>query len=212
MGAPDSTESQRRSTTIRTPTPVARRRLPLETLALARWLIGRILVREVGRTVMTGRIVETEGYLPDDAASHSFRGETKRNRSMYLRRGHAYVYFIYGTSFMLNISSGEPGFGAAVLIRALEPLSGIEQMRRNRRTTALRALTRGPGRLAQAMQIDFSLDGVDLCRRGPLWLADDGAAAPSIAVSRRIGISRNVEPLWRFSLADSPFVSRGATA
>src|SRR5690348_15623357 len=128
-------------------TLVRRAALPHDAIALARWLVGRIIVREVGGARLTGRIVETEAYREDDAASHCFRGPTARNRSMYLDRGHAYVYFIYGTSFMLNIVSGRAGEGQGVLIRALEPLSGLARMERNRDTSRLHDLMRGPGRL-----------------------------------------------------------------
>src|SRR5690349_18444236 len=96
-----------------------RQTLPVDTLRLAQWLLGRIVVRHIGRVVMSGRIVETEAYLHDDPAAHTFRGETPRNRAMFLERGHAYVYFIYGTSFMLNVSAGKAGVGTGVLIRAL---------------------------------------------------------------------------------------------
>lgn len=168
------------------------------------------MVREIGNTVITGRIVETEAYLPaGDAASHAFRGPTPRNRAMFLARGHAYVYFIYGSSFMLNISGEATGVGAGVLIRALEPLSGMPHMARHRGVSGLKNLTSGPGRLAQALRIDRSLDGIDLCRRGPLWLARDGHRPGAIAASPRIGIRRNVGPHLRFYLAENIHVSRG---
>src|SRR5688572_9066854 len=105
--------------------PVARASLPRGTRTLARWLLGRIVVREVAGALMSGRIVETEAYLRNDAASHAFRGETPRNRAIFLAPGHAYVYFIYGRSFMLNISAAPAGVGEGILIRALEPLAGI---------------------------------------------------------------------------------------
>ena len=188
-------------------TLVRRRSLPHDTVALARWLLGRVIVRVIDGHELTGRIVETEAYVEGDAASHSYRGPTARNRSMYLARGHAYVYFIYGTSFMLNIASGAEGQGHAVLIRALEPLTGIQEMERRRATARLRDLARGPGRLAQALAIDRSLDGVDMCRRGELWLASDGHKVGAIAAGRRIGITQNTEVAWRFMVKGSPFVS-----
>jgi DNA-3-methyladenine glycosylase len=198
------------------PAPIPRRLLPADTIGLARFLLGCLLVRRQGRAVLIGRIVETEAYRPDDAASHAFRGRTPRNRAMYLHRGHAYVYFIYGSSFMLNVSSEAEGIGAGVLIRAVEPLAGLARMARNRGLEAPRpnALARGPGRLAQAFAIDRSLDGIDLCKRGPLWISRDpllirGAPPPVIALSPRIGIRKNAAPLWRFFIQDSPFVSRG---
>lgn len=193
------------------PAPIPRRTLPTDTIGLARFLLGCLLVRRQGRAVLIGRIVETEAYRPDDAASHAFRGQTPRNKAMFLHRGHAYVYFIYGSSFMLNVSSEAEGIGAGVLIRALEPLKGLDVMARNRglEAPAPAALTRGPGRLAQALAIDRRLDGADLCRPGPLWLARDDAPPPVIALSPRIGIKKNAAPLWRFFIQDSPFVSRG---
>ena len=99
--------------------------LPLDTVELARFLIGRTLVHDIGGVRLAGRIVETEAYLPGDAASHAFRGATRRNGSMFLKRGHAYVYISYGVWPMLNVSSEEEGVGAAVLMRALEPLAGV---------------------------------------------------------------------------------------
>src|SRR5581483_3413918 len=126
------------------------------------------LVRELPKGVVSGRIVETEAYVIGDAAGHGYRGMTRRNRSLFLERGHAYVYLAYGSSYMLNVSSEKPGIGAGVLIRAIEPLQGIEIMRLNRGIERLRDLARGPGRLAAALRIDSALDGVDLCREGPL--------------------------------------------
>ena len=106
-----------------------RAELPADTTALARLLIGRLLVRELDGERLVGRIVETEAYLVGDAASHAFRGKTARNGAMFLERGHAYVYFIYGVSFMLNVSAEAEHVGAGVLFRAIEPVEGIERMR-----------------------------------------------------------------------------------
>lgn len=187
--------------------PLKRRTLPHDTFALARWLLGKIVVRRVGRAEMSGRIVETEAYVPADAASHAYRGETPRNRAMFQERGHAYVYFIYGVHFMLNISSDAAGIGAGVLIRALEPLSGVAQMQRNRGKQRLVDLTRGPGALAQALRIDRTLDGVDMCQPGPLFLASDRHAPAAINAGPRIGITKNASPLWRFYVKDNAYVS-----
>src|ERR1044072_8708884 len=153
--------------------PLTRSDLPDDTAALARYLMGRLVVRELPEGLVSGRIVETEAYVVGDAAGHGFRGMTPRNRSLFLERGHAYVYLAYGVSWMLNVSGEAPGTGAGVLIRALEPLEGIALMQQNRGTERLRDLARGPGRLAQAMRIDRRLDGLDLCRKGPIWLARD---------------------------------------
>src|SRR6185437_3611492 len=145
--------------------PLARLKLPIDTTSLARYLIDKILVRELPEGVASGRIVETEAYVVGDAAGHAYRGMTQRNRSLFLERGHAYVYVAYGSSYMLNVSSEIPGIGAGVLIRALEPLEGIPIMQRNRGIERLRDLARGPGRLAAALRIDHSLDGIDLCKK-----------------------------------------------
>jgi DNA-3-methyladenine glycosylase len=195
-----------------------RTQLPAGTVALARFLIGKVVVRELPAGKLIGRIVETEAYPPRDPAAHHFRGPTPRNRSMFLRRGHAYVYFTYGNHFMLNVTAEFPNVGGGVLIRALEPLEGLDQMRVHRKTTRLLDLTRGPGRLALALQIDRRLDGIDLCAAGPLWLGkldppSDRALAQTtknndrLGVSKRIGITRAAHRLLRFYERGSPFVS-----
>ena len=193
-------------------TPLARSALPVDTAALARTLIGKLLVRELPAGLASGRIVETEAYVIGDAAGHAYGGMTPRNRSLFLERGHAYVYLAYGVSFMLNVSSEASGIGAGVLIRALEPAEGMAIMRQNRGVERLRDLTRGPGRLAQALRIDRSLDGLDLCEEGPLWLAGDDQGGSEvgerkIGESVRIGISRDAERVLRFYLRGCAFVS-----
>jgi DNA-3-methyladenine glycosylase len=187
--------------------PLARSDLPIDTTILARTLIGKHLVRELPEGVLSGRIVETEAYAVGDAAGHAYRGMTPRNASLFLERGRAYVYLAYGVSYMLNVSSELPGIGAGVLIRALEPLEGIPIMQQNRGIERLRDLVRGPGRLAAALRIDRSLDGLDLCRVGPLWLAQGDDEAGEIGHSVRIGISRDTDRLLRFYRRGSPFVS-----
>lgn len=189
------------------PDLLSRSALPAGTADLAQFLLGRIVVRELAEGLASGRIVETEAYLVGDAASHAYRGMTARNRSMFLKRGHAYVYLAYGTSFMLNVSGAAEGVGEAVLIRALQPLAGIGMMERHRGTALLRDLARGPGRLAQAMRIDRALDGADLCARGPLWLGEDGFAPGAIGASTRIGITKDADRPLRFYLRGSAFVS-----
>jgi DNA-3-methyladenine glycosylase len=129
-----------------------------------------------------------------------------RNRSLFFERGHAYVYLVYGTAYMLNVSSEIAGIGAGVLIRALEPRDGIPIMQRNRQIERLRDLARGPGRLAAALRVDRRLDGLDLCREGPLWLGRCDHE-PEIGQSIRIGIARDANRLLRFYLRGSPFVS-----
>ena len=186
---------------------LSRSRLPLDTVLLARYLIGKLVVRQTAKGMLSGRIVETEAYPIGDAAGHAYRGMTSRNRALFLSRGHAYVYFIYGTSYMLNVSSEAAGAGAGVLIRALEPQDGIAAMQGNRGIQNVRDLARGPGRLAAALDVDRHLDGIDLCQGGPLLLARDDRAAPEIGVSRRIGLSRETDKLLRFYVRGNPFVS-----
>ena len=187
--------------------PLSRARLPVDTTELARYLIGKTIVRKVGRSRISGRIVETEAYPPGDSSGHGYRGQTARNHSLFLGSGFAYVYFIYGVSYMLNVSSEAPGIGAGVLFRALEPLEGINLMEWRRKTDKLMDLARGPGRLALALQIDRSLDGIDMCAGGPLWLGTAVRKTGHIGTSTRIGITREVGRLLRFFEVGSPFVS-----
>jgi len=175
-----------------------RAELPLATVALARYLIGKVLVREHADGRTSGRIVETEAYPPGDASGHAFRGPTRRNRALYLERGHAYVYFVYGSSYMCNVTSESAGIGAGVLLRALEPLDGVDLMMLRRGTGRLSDLARGPGRLAAALAIDGRCDGIDLCAAGKLWLAAAPWAPGPIARSVRIGITREVDRVRRF--------------
>ena len=184
-----------------------RAELPVDTVRLARFLIGKMLRRVLAAGVVSGRIVETEAYDIGDPAGHAYRGMTPRNRSLFLERGHAYVYLAYGTSFMLNVSSERPGVGAGVLIRAIEPTSGIGLMRQNRGTEKVRDLARGPGRLCAALGVDRRLDGIDLCRDGPLCLGDDAQQSGEIGQSRRIGITRAADSLLRFYVRGNGFVS-----
>jgi DNA-3-methyladenine glycosylase len=184
--------------------------LPAATIDLAKALIGCVLVRDCpdGRTA--GRIVETEAYVRDDPASHAYRGPSVRNASMFLGPFHAYVYKIYGTSFCVNVTSETEGEGAAVLVRALEPLEGLGIMEARRGTTRVRDLSRGPGRLCQALAIDLSLDGVHLMRDKRLWLAalqSSGTPVARVGKSRRIGITKAAERLLRFYEKGNPFVS-----
>lgn len=176
-------------------------------MQMARFLIGQVLVRDHpdGRT--SGRIVETEAYPPGDSSSHAFRGETPARRSMFLRPGHGYVYMAYGSCYCFNVSSEPAGIGAGILIRALEPLEGIALMQRRRGTDKLRDLARGPGRLTAALAIGRDLDGIDLCVKGPLWLATSVLPTAAVASSVRIGISREAHHLRRFYERRSPYIS-----
>src|SRR5213594_1717619 len=184
-----------------------RAELPADTVNLARFLIGKVVVHDLPAGRLSGRIVETEAYPPGDPAGHHFRGPTPRIRSMYLAPGHAYIFFNYGAHFMLNVVSEPAGIAAAILIRALEPLDGIELMQRYRKNTRLLDLTRGPGRLAAAFQIDRLHDGVDLCASTALWLGEAGHPAGPIGKTVRIGITRAADRLLRFYERGNPFVS-----
>jgi DNA-3-methyladenine glycosylase len=184
-----------------------RAEIPVDTAQLARFLIGKMLVRVLAEGIAAGRIVETEAYDIGDPAGHAYRGMTPRNRALFLERGHAYVYLAYGISFMLNVSSETQGVGAGVLIRAIEPTHGITIMQRNRRTDQVRDLARGPGRLCAAMEIDRRLDSNDLCQAGPLWLGSDSRASGEIGQSKRIGITRAADSALRFYVRGNRFVS-----
>jgi len=184
-----------------------RSELPVNTVKMASYLIGKTLVHDSPKGRMSGRIVETEAYPIGDAAGHSFGGETPSRRSLFLERGRSYVYFTYGSCFMMNVSSEKAGVGAGVLLRALEPLEGIALMERHRGTQRLVDLTRGPGRLAKAMDIDKRYDGGDLCAEGPLWLGAPVRRAGAIGNSIRIGITREISQLYRFYERGNPFVS-----
>ncbi|MFZ2019701.1 MAG: DNA-3-methyladenine glycosylase [Methyloceanibacter sp.] len=181
--------------------------LPVGTIELARYLIGKTLVHELPTARLSGVIVETEAYPPGDAAGHAFRGKTRGNQSLFLGPGYCYVYFTYGSSFMVNVSSEEPGVGAGVLLRALEPLEGIEIMQRFRKVTSPRDIARGPGRLAQAMQIDKRYDGIDLCAGEALWLGTAARRTGPIRSSARIGLTREVDRKRRFFESGNPYVS-----
>jgi len=181
--------------------------LPVDTVKLARFLIGKTLVHDLPGGRLSGRIVETEAYVVGDAGGHAYRGPTPHNRSLFLERGHAYVYFVYGSWYMANVASEVLGVGAGVLLRALEPLDGIPGMRRHRGTTRITDLARGPGRLAAAMRIDKRYDGADLCAGGPLWLGAEARPTGPIGRSVRIGLTREAHRLLRFYERGNPFVS-----
>lgn len=189
------------------PQPLKRADLPRDTIALARFLIGKTLVRNLDGARLVGRIVETEAYVVGDAASHAYRGETRRNRSMFLRHGNAYVYVAYGMWPALNVTSERPGIGAAVLLRALEPLQGLEAMRKRRGPVRDLDLARGPGRLAGALGVTLAHDGGDLCGGGDLFLAAAPRKPGGIVAATRIGITKDAHRRLRFFERKNPFVS-----
>jgi DNA-3-methyladenine glycosylase len=154
------------------------------------------------------RLVETEAYEPDDPASHSFRGPTTRTAAMFGPPGHLYVYLIYGLHHCLNVVTGPSGHGAAVLLRAAQPLDGLAAMSDRRSIDDPRLLCRGPARLAQALGIDRSLDGTDLLRSEVLWLEPgEPLARERIAVTRRVGISVGTRAPWRWMETGSPWAT-----
>ena len=185
-----------------------RSELPTATLDLARFLIGKTLVHDLPQGRISGRIVETEAYPPGDAAGHAFRGKTPRNRSLFLKRGHAYVHFAYGSCWLINVTSEEPGVGGGVLLRALEPFDGIDLMQSARhKAERVCDLARGPGRLTVALGIDKRYDGADLCAKGPLWLGTAAGAPKAMGTSVRIGITREAHRRFRFYERCNPCVS-----
>ncbi len=184
-----------------------RSELPSGTVELARFLIGKTLVHDVAGGRLSGRIVETEAYVIGDAAGHAYRGETPRNGSLFLERGHAYVYFVYGMWCMMNVASETPGIGAGVLLRALEPVDGVTAMQRRRRAVRQCFVARGPGRLCTAMRINRRQDAADLCGGGPLWLGAEVRRRGTIGESVRIGLTREVDRVLRFYERGNPCVS-----
>jgi DNA-3-methyladenine glycosylase len=178
-----------------------------ETVGVARDLLGACLVHVTSEGVTAGRIVETEAYLQGDPACHASRGMTARNRVMFGSPGHAYVYFIYGMYYCFNAVSAAEGVGEAVLIRALEPLEGIDLMRRRRGRERLFELCGGPARLVQAMGIEKHQNGTDLTC-GPLAICSGGPVPEQIVRTTRVGIKEGAELPLRFYLEKNPYVSR----
>ena len=182
---------------------------------VARQLLGKILLRQSGSTQLTARIVEVEAYLGlDDPAAHSAAGRTLRNAVLFGPPGHAYVYFIYGNHYCLNVSCESEGQAGSVLFRALQPLSGTAAMARARKIPLngprdLPRLTSGPGRLCQAFRITRSRDnGLDLTSPASgLWIGDDGCRPPNISQSPRVGITKAAQLPLRYFLWNNPFVS-----
>lgn len=179
------------------------------TIEVAKDLLGTILVRTIDGKQISGMIVETEAYIGIDPACHAFKGKTEANKALFGPVGHAYIYFIYGNHYCLNavahISQEKAG---GVLIRAVEPLSGIDIMETNRGTKILKQLTNGPGKLAQAFGITKQLYGVSLMEPGPLYIMNGPDLAIHVCTASRIGISQAQEKQWRFFICDNPFVSR----
>jgi DNA-3-methyladenine glycosylase len=207
------------------------------TIMVAKELLGMFLVRRVRNQLLAGRIVEVEAYLGErDPASHAYRGMTRRNEVMFRRGGHLYVYFTYGMHFCSNVVTEAEGIARAVLLRALEPVEGIEVMVRNRRLDKLDVLSRttnavgrginptfaertllnlcsGPAKLCQAFGIGRKQNGTDLCGN-QTWLANDPYTSRkvTIAASRRVGVNNGARHKWRFYIKGNPYVSKGKPA
>ncbi|HEU4688005.1 MAG TPA: DNA-3-methyladenine glycosylase [Vicinamibacterales bacterium] len=193
-----------------TPDPLTKSFYARPTLTVAKELIGKVLVHETRAGIAGGMIVEVEAYIgEDDPACHAAPGPTKRNAPLYGPPGHAYVYLNYGIHNLVNAVTEAEGSPAAVLIRALEPLDGIELMQRRRSRDArvdVAGLCRGPGNLTQALGITLEQNRSDLSR-GPLWIEDRGLSPGTASWSRRIGIRVGVERPWRCALVGHPAVS-----
>lgn len=199
------------------------KRLPREfynrdPVTVARELLGKLLIRREGRRLLVGRIVEDEAYLgAEDPAAHAYSGRTPRNAVLFGPPGHAYVYFIYGNHYCLNVSCMPEGCGEGVLLRAMEPVGGIEAMATARglelgssaRLSQLRLISSGPGRMSEALSITRARDnGKDVTSsRSDLWFADDGYRPEKIVATPRVGITKAVEQPLRFVVANNPYVS-----
>ena len=186
-----------------------------EVIVVARDLLGKVLVKSNGKEILAGKIVEVESYHGDiDAAAHSYGGITKRNEIMFEAGGYLYVYFTYGAHHCCNVVTGKKGHGTAVLIRAIEPIIGLNRMIKNRFERKLKNekeifnLTSGPGKVCQAFKLDRSHSGTDLTGNKIFILNGEKIKSRDIGISKRIGITRSVDLPWRFFIKDNPYLSR----
>ena len=184
-------------------------------LIVAKGLLGKTLVKVSGKNIFMGKIVEVEAYHGDfDRAAHSFGGITKRNKIMFGEGGYLYVYFTYGAHHCCNVVTGKAGQGTAVLIRAVEPVAGIDSMVKNRFGRKLKNekeifnLTSGPGKVCQAFGIDRSHSGIDLTGQKIFILDGKRIKKNEIGISKRIGITKSTELPWRFFIKNNPYLSR----
>jgi DNA-3-methyladenine glycosylase len=181
-----------------------------DTLAAAQELLGKLVVHQVGAQLLSGYIVETEAYLPDDPASHCYRGPTPRTLAMFQQPGTIYTYRSYGVHTCFNIIASPQGVGGGVLIRALEPFQGVEIMKKNRGQSDLIQLCNGPGKLTQALGLTLQHNGLNVVD-ADVWLEPGrNIAENQILATPRIGISKNKDARYRFIIKDSLFVSRRA--
>ena len=218
-----TTESQLASaqlstTQVRRAAPLSRAFFNRDPVVVGRELLGKLLIRRQGRAFLAGRVVENEAYLgADDPAAHAYLGRTPRNLVLFGPPGHAYVYFVYGNHYCLNVSCRPESLAGSLLLRAMEPVLGIAAMARARglsllpkpRVTQLRLIASGPGRMSEALGITRDRDnGKDLTSsESDLWLADDGFRPDGIATTPRIGITQAVERPLRFVIRGNPYVS-----
>jgi DNA-3-methyladenine glycosylase len=216
---PKNTPKMKAQSPVESSRPLLRRFFDRDPREVAQELLGKLLIRRQGVRIMAGRVVETEAYMGvTDAAAHSAAGITTRNAVLFGPPGYAYVYLIYGNHFCLNVSCMPVGDAGCVLFRALEPVAGLREMSRYRhlelppepRLTQLKALSSGPGRMAQALAISRARDnGKDMTnsKESDLWLADDGWKPERVAITPRIGITKAMDEPLRFLIAGNPYVS-----
>jgi DNA-3-methyladenine glycosylase len=203
---------------LRDATPLSREFFNRDPVSVARELLGKLLIRREGRSLLAGRIVEDEAYLgQEDPAAHAYAGRTARNFVLFGPPGYAYVYFIYGNHYCLNVSCMPEGYGEGVLFRAMQPVFGVAAMSRARgivlpsspRAVQLRMISSGPGRMSEALGITRLRDNNrDLTSPDSgLWLADDGFLTERIVATPRIGITKAADRPLRFAIAGNPYVS-----
>jgi len=186
-----------------------------KVIVVARELLGKILVKSNSKEILAGKIVEVEAYHGDlDEAAHSYDGITQRNEIMFEAGGYLYVYFTYGAHHCCNVVTGKKGQGTAVLIRAVEPVFGLDKMIKNRFGRKLKSdkeifnLTSGPGKVCQAFKLNRNHSGTDLTGNEIFILDDEKIRSKDIGVSKRIGITRSVDLPWRFFIKNNPYLSR----
>jgi DNA-3-methyladenine glycosylase len=179
------------------------------TLQVARSLLGKYIVRKYRGKTLAGKIVEVEAYIgPNDPASHAYRGMTQRNEVMFREGGCAYVYFTYGMHYCFNIATEREGYPAAVLIRAVEPVEGIETMKRLRRTNDVMNLASGPAKFCQAFRITKNLNKIDLTGDEIFLTYGERIPSSKIGTSPRIGIKNGTEKKWRFYVKRNRYISK----
>lgn len=183
-----------------------------DTALVAKELLGKIVVREIDKdTILMGKIVETEAYIGEhDLACHAHGGKRIRNAPLFGPVGHAYVYFIYGMYYCLNFIARDPKISAGgVLIRALEPIAGIEYMQFKRHINKIKDLTNGPGKLTRALSITREFNGIEITKKGPLYVIDAPLVSKKdIVVTTRVGISKAADELLRFYIKGNAFISK----